>query len=112
MESSNRVPVVHGVECGHLVDTHGRHLQYPSHLVHDADAGEPVLALTEIEKRHHGGLLVLARVSTEDLLDELLILRVELEGNRRVVLGCVAVLSGALEGCRWWHGWTLRCVPH
>lgn len=100
MEFANRIPVVHGVKGSNLVDTHGWHLQQSRNLVHDADACEPVLALAEIEQRHHRRLLVLARVTTQDLLDELLILRVELEGGIDVVLGAVAVLCGVLDTVR------------
>lgn len=59
VESPHGVTVVHGVERRHLVDTHGRHLQYPGYLVHDTDASEAVLPLPEIEQGHHGGLLIL-----------------------------------------------------
>lgn len=93
MEAAHGGPVIHGVEGGHLVDAHGGHLQDARHLVHDADAGEAVLALAEVENGHHGGLLVLGRVAGENGLDELLILRRELERYRRIVLGCVAVLQ-------------------
>ena len=89
---AHRTPVVHRVERRHLVDTHGGHLQEASDLVHDADAGEAVLALGEVEQRHHGGLLVLRRVPLEDLGDDGLILLVELEGYVGVVVGGVAVL--------------------
>lgn len=83
--------VVHGVEGGDFVDTHRGHLQYPGHLVHDADTGEAVLALAEVEQRHHGSLLVLRGIPREHLLDELLILGRELEGDRGVVVGSIAV---------------------
>lgn len=84
--------VVHGVEGSHFIDAHWWHFQYPGNLIHDADAREAVLALSEVEERHHGGLFVLGRVSGEDLLDELLILRSEFERYGRIVLGCVTVL--------------------
>lgn len=87
------VPVVHCVESGNFVYTHGRHLEYPRNLVHDADAAESVLALAEVEKRHNGCLLVLRGVPRDDFLDELLILRRKFEGNLGVVLGRVAVLQ-------------------
>jgi len=51
-----------------------------------------MLPLPQVEQWHHRRLLVLAGVPGEYLLYELLILRIELEGNREVVLGCVAVL--------------------
>jgi hypothetical protein len=84
--------VVHGVEGGDLVDSHGGHLEQAGDLVHDADAGEAVLALAEVQQGHDGGLFVLGGVPLEDLGDELLILGVELEGDVGVVVGCVSVL--------------------
>jgi hypothetical protein len=51
-----------------------------------------VLALSEVEERHHGGLFVLRGVSGEDLLDELFILRREFEGYLEVVFGRIAML--------------------
>lgn len=92
--TTDGIPVVHGVEGGNLVDTHGRHLQDASDLVHDADAGEAVLSLAEIEEGHDGGLFVLGWVSGQDFLHQLLVDGVELEGDVEVVLGCVAVLGG------------------
>ena len=92
VELAHWVPVVHGVESRNFVHTHWWHLQYPRNLVHDADAGESVLTLAEIEERHNGGLLVVGGVSRDNLLDELLILFGELERDRRVVLRAVAVL--------------------
>jgi hypothetical protein len=59
VELARGVPVVHGVERGDLVYTHGWHLQYPCNLIHDADTGEAMLALAEVEQRHDGGFLVL-----------------------------------------------------
>jgi len=78
--------VVHGVERSDLVDSHGGHLEQAGDLVHDADAGEAVLALAEVQKGHDGGLLVLGGVSLEDLGHELLILGVELEGDVGVAI--------------------------
>lgn len=92
VEFARRIPIVHGVECGDLINTHGRHLQYPRDLVHDTDAGESVLALAKVEERHHGGLFVLRGVPGYDLLDELLVLGRELEWDVRIVLRCIAVL--------------------
>ena len=91
-ELADGVSVVHGVERSDFVDAHWGHLEQPSNLVHDADGGETVLALAEVEDRHDSSLLVLRRVSLEDLCDELLILGVELERNIGVVVGRVAVL--------------------
>jgi hypothetical protein len=97
-------PVVHGVERRDLVHTHGRHLEEARNLVHDADAAEAVLALAKIQQGHDGGLLVLRGVAGDNLLDELLILLRELEWDRGVVLGRIAVLRAAsvkpLEGRR------------
>jgi hypothetical protein len=92
VELAHRCPVVHGVEGGDLVDAHRRHVEEARHLVHDADAGEAVLALAQVEQRHDGGLLVLRRVALEDLGDDGLVLLGELEGNLGVVVGGVAVL--------------------
>jgi hypothetical protein len=92
VELAHRVAVVHGVESGDLVDSHRRHLQDTRNLVHDADASETVLSLSEVEQRHDGGLLILAGVAGQHFLDELLILGIEFEGDIEVVLGSVAVL--------------------
>lgn len=93
MEASDGLAVVHGVEGRDLVDAHGGHLEQPGDLVHDADAREAVLALAQVEERHHGRFLVLRRVPLEDLGDELLVDRVESERDRRVVLWAVSVLK-------------------
>jgi hypothetical protein len=90
---ADRVPVVHGVECRNLVYSHGRHLQYPRNLVHHTDAAESVLALSEIEERHDGGLHVLRGVAGDDLFDKFLILRGEFKGNFEVVFGRIAMLQ-------------------
>lgn len=92
-ELADRRPVVHSVEGGHLVDAHRGHLEQAGDLVHDGYAGEAVLALAEVEERHDGGLLVLWRVALEDLGDDGLILFGELEGDRGVVVGRVAMLK-------------------
>jgi hypothetical protein len=102
--------VVHCVEGGDLVDAHGGHLEQAGDLVHDADAGEAVLALAEVEQGHDGGLFVLGRVALEDLGDELLVLGVELEGQVGVVVGCVSVLFGGRdtvgsEVSAFWSSW-------
>jgi hypothetical protein len=93
VESANRVPVVHGVESGHLVHAHWGHLQEARNLIHDADACEAVLALSQVEQWHDGGLLVLRRVAGEDLLNELLILCGKLEGYRGVIDVGIAMLG-------------------
>lgn len=85
--------VVHCVEGGDLVDAHRGHFEQASDLVHDADGRETVLALTEVENGHDGGLLVLGRVPLEDLGDDGLILAVELEGDIGVVVGRVTMLQ-------------------
>lgn len=93
MELANRRAVVHGVEGSDLVDTGRGHLKEPGDLIHDGDGREAVLALAQVEQGHHGGLLVLWRVSLKDLGHESFILRVELERDVRVVVGCVSVLE-------------------
>jgi hypothetical protein len=84
--------VVHGIKRGHLVDAHRRHLEDAGDFVHDADGGKSVLALAEVEERHHGGFLVLRRVALEDLGDDGLVGGREFEGDVGVVVGGVAVL--------------------
>ena len=98
MIPSNRIAIVHRIESRDLVHPHWWHLKYPRNLVHDADAREAVLPLSKIEQWHDRCLLVLARVPADHLLDELLILRVELEGYARVVVGCVSVLDVLSNG--------------
>lgn len=93
MVTADWLSVVHGVESGDLVDTHRGHLQSAGNLVHDTDAAESVLALSEVEQWHDGGLLVLRGVSAEHFLDELLILLVELERGVGIVFGGIAVLQ-------------------
>jgi hypothetical protein len=93
VEFANGRAVVHGVERGDLVNAGRGHLEKSGHLVHDGDGGKAVLALAEIEKRHHGGFLVLGRVSLEDLGHELLILGGEFKRDVWVVVGGVSVLE-------------------
>ena len=93
MVLSDRIPVVHGIGRRHLIHSHRRHLQESCHLVHHAQRCEAGLALSEVEQRHDGGLLVLGWVAGEDLFDYGLVLRAELEGDGGVVLGGVAVLQ-------------------
>ena len=92
MELAHGGAVVHGIEGGDLVDAHGGHVEEARHLVHDADAGEAVLALAEVEEGHHSRLLVLRRVPLEDFGDDGLVGRRELEGDVGVVVWGVAVL--------------------
>lgn len=69
-------------------------------MVHDRDA-RPVLVLLlcDLEQGNHGRLLVLRRVLCDDLLGNLLVLRVQLEGDVGVVVGRVSVLL---------HAWRAR----
>lgn len=92
MELAHRSAVVHGVESRDLIHTHGRHFQKSRYFIHDADAAESVLSLSEVEERHDRRLLVLGGVPGEDFLDKLLILRREFERYRGIVVGGVAVL--------------------
>lgn len=92
MELSDWIPVVHSIECSNLIHTHWWHLQHPCNLVHDAQAAESMLPLSEVQKGHHSGLLVLGRVSLEDLIDELVVLFGELEGDTGIVHWGISVL--------------------
>jgi hypothetical protein len=94
-ELPNRVAVIHCVKSSNLVDAHRGHLEQAGDLVHDTDAGEAVLALAQVQQGHDGGLFVLRRVAGDNLFDELVVLFGELEGDRGVVLGGVAVLCGS-----------------
>lgn len=93
VELAHGGPVVHGVEGGDLVDSHGGHLEEARNLVHDADAGESVLSLAQVQYGHDSGLLVLRRVALEDLGDNGLVGGCELEGQAGVVIRGVAVLQ-------------------
>lgn len=96
MKPAHRITVVHGVECGDLIDTHRRHLQQPRDLIHDTYTREAMLTLAKVEKRHHGGFLVLRRVAFEDFGDEFLVDGIELEGDFRIVLWGISVLKRTL----------------
>lgn len=96
-ELADRRAVVHGIEGGDLVDTHGGHLEQAGDLVHDADAGESVLALANVKNGHDGGLFVLGRVALQDLGNDLFVLGAELERDIGVVVGRVAVLRDQLS---------------
>lgn len=87
MELAHRTPVIHGIKRSHLIHAHRRHLQNPRNLIHYAQAGEAMLSLSQIQDRHDGRLLVLWGVALEDLVDELVILVVELEGDFGIVDG-------------------------
>lgn len=97
MELAHGRAVVHGVKGGDLVDAHGGHLEEAGDFVHDADRGETVLALAEVEDGHDGGLFVLRRVALEDLGDDGLVGGGELEGDFGIIVGGVAVLGGPVS---------------
>ena len=79
VEASDPRTIVHCVESGDFVHAHRRHLQSARYFVHDAEAREAELALSEVEQRHDGSFLVLRRIPLEDFRDELLTDLVELE---------------------------------
>ena len=60
-----------------------------------------MLALAKIEEWHHGGFLILGRVSLEDLVDQSAVLFGEFEGNGGVIFGCVAVLGHWSDWVSW-----------
>ena len=84
--------VVHSVKGRNFVNSHRGHLEQSGNLVHDANTGETVLSLSEIEERHASGLLVLRGVSLEDLGNDGLIFLIELEGDIGVVVWGISVL--------------------
>lgn len=93
MEFPYGSPVVHSIECRHLVDPHWGHFKKPSYFVHHGDGAEPVLALPEVKNRHHGGFPVLRGVSTENGSNEFLILGGKFEGDGGVVCWGIPVLG-------------------
>lgn len=83
----------HGVERRDLVHPHRGHLEHLCDVVHDRDAGPPlVLLLRDLEQGNDGGLLVLGRVLCDDGLGDFLVLCRELERDLGVVVRRVAVL--------------------
>ena len=97
MKSSHWVPIVHGIECCHFIDSHGWHLQNPSHLVHDTYACETMLPLAKIEKGHDGCLFILRRIAFQYFGDEFVVDFVELKRYRWIVTGGVSVLISRSE---------------
>lgn len=92
-EFADRFAVVHCVESCDFVDAHRGHLEEAGDLIHNADAGVAMLTLTKVQEGHDSSLLVLRGITGEDLLDELVVLLGELEGEGGIVLGGVAVLD-------------------
>jgi hypothetical protein len=92
-EFADRFAVVHCVEGCDFVDAHRGHLEEAGDLIHNADAGVAMLTLTKVQEGHDSSLLVLRGITGEDLLDELVVLLGELEGEGGIVLGGVAVLD-------------------
>lgn len=90
---AHRFSVVHGIKGRDFVNSHGRHFQQTGNLIHDADTGEAMLALSKIKKGHDGSLLVLGRVTFEDLIDDFFVFGAELERDGWVVVRFVAVLD-------------------
>lgn len=91
--ASNRLPVIHCVECGDFVDTHRRHLEHARNFIHDGNGRPAKLPLAQVKERHHGGFLVLRRIAREDFFDESEIRVIEFERNTGVVVRGVAVLK-------------------
>lgn len=76
------------VRPAHLVHPHRGHLQQLRHGVHHRDRRPAlVLPLPQVQNRHHRCLLVLGRVSADDLVGALEVLGVELEGDLRGISG-------------------------
>lgn len=93
MEFAHRRPIIHSIKRSHLIHPHRRHLQDPSHLIHNAQTGESMLSLSQIQNGHDSRLLVLWWIALEDLVDELVILVVELEGDFGIIDRRVAMLQ-------------------
>ncbi len=52
-----------------------------------------MLSLPQIQKGHHGCLFVLGRIAFQDLIDELVVLLCELEGDASIVLRGISMLE-------------------
>jgi hypothetical protein len=90
---AHRLPVIHSIESRNLVHTHRRHLQQSCNLIHDAQTRESVLSLSKIQQWHHSGFFVLWGIALQDLVDELVILLGELEGDVGIIVGSVTMLN-------------------
>ena len=97
MESSHWIPIVHGIECCHFIDSHGWHFQYPSYLIHNTYAREAMLPLAKIKKGHHGCLFVLRRISFQYFSDKFVVDFIEFEGYRGIVGWRIAVLKSGSD---------------
>ena len=93
MKLSNRLTIVHGVESSNLVYPHWWHFQPACNFIHDADAGEAVLALAEIEEGHYGGFFVLRRVAFKDFGDEFFVDGIKLKWYGWVVDRRISMLG-------------------
>ena len=81
-EEQNCLPIEHGVKCRNLVNSHRRHAEEVSDVVHDADTCPSfVLTLSEIKQRNNGGFLVLRRIVRDNFLSSLHVFGIELESN-------------------------------
>jgi len=99
---ANGLAVEHGVERCDLVNTHGRHVDEASDIVHDADACPAfVLPLAKVKQRDYGCLLILGRVVGDDLLGLLHVVCVEGECNLREWSGPNAVGSLSVHPDLW-----------
>jgi len=104
-ESANNLSCIHetrtgshGVERRDLVHPHRGHLEHLCDVVHDRDAGPPlVLLLRDLEQRDDGSLLVLGRVLCDNGLGDFLVLCRELERDLGIVVRRVAVLRASSE---------------
>mmetsp|Transcript_4517 Transcript_4517/g.9338 ORF Transcript_4517/g.9338 Transcript_4517/m.9338 type:complete len:244 (+) Transcript_4517:559-1290(+) len=85
------IPVVHCVESGHLIHTHGSHTRDLSNLVHGADRQPLILVLGKPKKGHDGRLLTSLRVLCNNLLHSLVVLGREIERCVGVIILCVVV---------------------
>jgi hypothetical protein len=92
MKSPHWIPIVHRVKRCDFIYSHGRHFESFGDLIHDAYTGETMLPLAEIEQGHYSGLLVLWRITFEDLGNELLTDGIELEWDFWIIFWRVAML--------------------
>ncbi|EEQ36663.1 hypothetical protein CLUG_00785 [Clavispora lusitaniae ATCC 42720] len=88
---AHRVSHVHGVESGHFVHSHWRHVQHLGNVVHDRNRGETNSASAQVQQRHACALFVSRWILGNDLLGPLQVLGRELKRHSLVVLFSVSV---------------------
>lgn len=90
---SDRLAIIHGVESSDLVDAHWWHFQPACNFIHDADAGEAVLALPEIEEGHYSGFFVLRWIAFQYFGDEFFVDSIKLKWYGWIICRGISMLG-------------------